>query len=175
MAVHDPAAVSWGAYGALAAVALAGVVLLRRTADAGRGTADQMVRRLDALQRSLREADDALRALAEAGEEVHVYDVRDRLDRELAEPLAAFADGREAMIPAFGLDAYGEIMTRFAAAERLVNRTWSASADGYVDEVRTCLGQASTLLTDARGRFEAAAERRDAAAGAPSPDRARPV
>lgn len=174
VAVREPDAVSWPAYAAMAAVAIAGVVLLRRTADASRGSADQMVRRIDALRRSLVQADDALRALAEAGDAVHVYDVRDRLDAELAEPLGTFADGREAMIPAFGLEAYGEVMTRFAAAERLVNRSWSASADGYVDEVRSCLSEASALLRDARERFEAAAAPRDAAS-APSPAEGRRV
>ncbi|MCA9652161.1 MAG: hypothetical protein H6712_04780 [Myxococcales bacterium] len=174
VAVRDPEDVSWPAYAALAVVAIAGVLLLRRTAAASLGTAAQVGQRIDGLRRSLAEADDALRGLAEAGDELDVYAVRDRLDTELAEPLGAFADGREAMIPAFGLDAYGEVMTRFAAAERLVNRSWSASADGYVDEVRSCLGQASGLLSDARERFEAAVAKRDAAP-APSPGEARRV
>jgi len=164
IAVRDPAAVDWAAYAALCAVALLGVVLLRRTARAAAGQGEQIERRMDALQKALVEADDTLAALRQhvgdddeaAAPDLDVYAVRDRLDAELAASLATFADGREAMIPAFGMTTYGEVMTRFAAAERLVNRTWSASADGYIDEVRLCLGQASQLMSEARQTFEAA-------------------
>ena len=41
------------------------------------------------------------------------------------------------------LIAYGEVMTDFAAAERYLNRVWSASADGYIDEVNEYLEKAS--------------------------------
>lgn len=160
VAVRDPAAVPWPAYGAMAAVAVVGVVLLRRTARAATGTAEQVARRVGQLHEALVQADDELRvlheALAEQGEQADPYAVRDRLDARLAEPLAIFADGREAMIAIYGLATYGEVMTRFAAAERLVNRTWSASADGYVDEVRTCVAQAHALMADARQRLEQA-------------------
>lgn len=160
VAVRDPAAVSWVAYGALCGVALVGVGLLRRTAGAATGATEQVARRVDELRRALVRADDELRALHEeltrAGDAADPYAVRDRLDARLAEPLAAFAEGREAMIPSYGLELYGEVMTRFAAAERLVNRSWSASADGYVDEVRTCVAQAHALMAQARERLLAA-------------------
>lgn len=160
VAVRDPAAVPWLGYGAMAAVALVGVVLLRKTTAAATGAPEQVARRVDELRQALVRADEELRALhealTEAGEQADPYEVRERLDARLAEPLAAFGDGREAMIPSYGLEVYGEVMSRFAAAERLVNRTWSASADGYIDEVRLCVGQAHELMAQARERFEAA-------------------
>ncbi|MCA9708572.1 MAG: hypothetical protein KDK70_22170, partial [Myxococcales bacterium] len=63
VAVRDPAAIGWPAYGALCAVALAGVVLLRRTAQAAQGSQAQIERRMDALREALVQADDALAAL----------------------------------------------------------------------------------------------------------------
>jgi hypothetical protein len=164
VAVRDPAAVPWALYAAMGAVALVGVVLLRRTASASQGSDEQIDRRVDELRQTLAKADEVLEALRKHvgdGDEASfdVYAIHERLDEELAEPLAAFAEGREMMIPAFGMTTYSEVMTRFAAAERLVNRTWSASADGYIDEVRTCVGQASQLLHEARKTLEAAGER----------------
>ncbi|MCX4241054.1 hypothetical protein [Paraliomyxa miuraensis] len=157
VAVRDPSAVHWPAYGAMAALALGGVVLLRKTAAQASGTADQVAQRVERLRDALVRADEELRALHEElvaqGEGADPYAVHERLDARLAEPLAVFADEREAMIPSFGLAVYGEVMTRFAAAERLVNRTWSASADGYIDEVRTCVAQAHALMAEARERF----------------------
>jgi hypothetical protein len=37
-------------------------------------------------------------------------------------------------------------MTEFAAGERAVNRSWSAAADGYVDEVAVCLEKAELFF-----------------------------
>ena len=84
-----------------------------------------------------------------------VYEIKDRIDEQLAPELASFADAREAMIPSFGMQGYADVMTRFAGAERMINRAWSASADGYIDEVWKCLERASALLDEAGERFTA--------------------
>ena len=39
------------------------------------------------------------------------------------------------MIHVFGMQNYADVMSNFAAGERYINRVWSASTDGYVDEV----------------------------------------
>ena len=39
-------------------------------------------------------------------------------------------------------------MTRFAAGERYLNRVWSASADGYIDEVNEYLEKAKDQFVD---------------------------
>lgn len=53
----------------------------------------------------------------------------------------------------FGLQNYADVMSAFAAGERYVNRVWSASTDGYVDEVRTYLIRATDQFRDARILF----------------------
>ena len=37
-------------------------------------------------------------------------------------------------------------MSEFAAGERYMNRAWSASADGYVEEAASCIDQATSNL-----------------------------
>jgi hypothetical protein len=40
-------------------------------------------------------------------------------------------------------------MSHFAAGERYLNRVWSASADGYIDEVNTYLDKAQEQFVEA--------------------------
>ncbi len=76
--------------------------------------------------------------------------------------LPTFADSRQALVKRFGLEVYADVMTEFASAERYVNRSWSAAADGYVDEVAASLARANKhlqntkmLMTEAEGQASA--------------------
>lgn len=72
------------------------------------------------------------------------------IDHGCVEPLSEFAESRQALVKRFGLKVYADVMTEFASAERLINRSWSAAADGYVDEVATSLDQADQHLRRAK-------------------------
>jgi hypothetical protein len=50
-------------------------------------------------------------------------------------------------------------MSNFAAGERYINRVWSASTDGYVDEVRMYLERAREQFREARRHFDELASR----------------
>jgi hypothetical protein len=82
-----------------------------------------------------------------------VYEARFEIDRLLREDLNNFANARESMHHVFGLQNYADVMSAFAAGERYVNRVWSASTDGYVDEVRTYLKRATEQLREAYDLF----------------------
>ena len=76
-----------------------------------------------------------------------------------ADRLVIFVDNRESIGHAFGLQAYADVMTQFATGERYLNRCWSASTDGYADEVSTFLtrshehfAEALRKLQDLRGQ-----------------------
>ena len=83
-------------------------------------------------------------------------DVLRCIDRECVDPLADFAEARQSLVKRFGMAVYAEVMTEFASAERLINRSWSAAADGYVDEVEQSLVRAKAHLTRARDLLQAA-------------------
>ena len=163
VAVVREAAIDWPWYAAALAVGLVGVVLLRVTARAAATAQHRIAEDLAALRSALRGALDGLQPLCEAGLDVDVYRVKDRLDVDVHRALDRFVDARESMIPAFGMAAYAEVMSRFAAGERLLNRAWSASADGYLDEVAACLarGQEHLLAAEAHLERYAADRRRD--------------
>ena len=85
-------------------------------------------------------------------------ELRDAIDEKLRDDLRRFADARESLIHLYGLQAYADIMSDFAAGERYVNRVWSAAADDYDAEAWTYVGKALTRFKEATGRLEAASQ-----------------
>jgi hypothetical protein len=150
--------ISWPAYGMAMFVATAGVVVLRSTKTAAGVASAEEAHAIDELDTILARLQSTLEGWSQQSDELDVYAVHGMIDESLAEDFGRFADLREAMIPEFGLDHYARIMTEFALAERTVNRTWSASADGYIDEVRDCLSGAVVHLRAARKRLRDAVE-----------------
>lgn len=87
---------------------------------------------------------------------------RDRLDaiiQRLGEAqktsVFAFIDARPLLVNRMGLGGYSELMDHFAAAERQINRAWSAAADGVYDEARACIDSAAILLERTRPKLRA--------------------
>jgi hypothetical protein len=67
--------------------------------------------------------------------------------------IPAFVDARETLIASHGLSGYAALMDTFAAAERQLNRAWSAAVDQHLDESTTCLEQANALLEETQARL----------------------
>ena len=79
---------------------------------------------------------------------INTYDMRFRIDELFPDDLAGFVEARESIAHRYGLTAYGQIMSSFAAGERYLNRVWSASADGYIDEVSAYIEKARDQFTN---------------------------
>jgi hypothetical protein len=61
----------------------------------------------------------------------------------------AFVRQAPALMRQIGLAHYVQLMDRFAAAERLLNRAWSAAVDQVADETYECLRQCRERLKEA--------------------------
>ena len=59
---------------------------------------------------------------------------------------------RESIAHSYGLQAYAEVMNRFAAGERL-NRVWSASTDGYIEEAHRYIERATRQFAETLEAF----------------------
>ena len=70
---------------------------------------------------------------------INTYDVRHRIDELFTDDLNMFVEARQSIAHTHSLSDYADVMTSFAAGERYLNRVWSASVDGYIDEVNTYL------------------------------------
>lgn len=145
--------VDWVQYIPCAVVGVVGIVLLRRTAGAA-AREDHTVRtNLATLEASVARLVERVARINAELDTIDVYSVHGRLDEELLDDLVAFVDARESMVHGLGLEQYAQIMDSFARGERSLNRAWSASADGYIDEVRDCLARAERALRDADGQL----------------------
>lgn len=155
----DVQTVNWTVFATAAIVAVIGLLMIKRRA-ATHARSDTV---LDTNRSELRES---IRNIVRDVEEMnHSVDqngqqLRDRIDQQLRTDLRRFADARESMVHIFGLQAYADIMSSFAAGERYINRVWSASADGYDEEARTYLGKASGQFAAAQDLLLKATENR---------------
>jgi len=74
--------------------------------------------------------------------------VINRLGDLQGDAIPTFIESRPQLIARFGLGKYAEIMDRFAAMERKVNRAWSAAADGHWPESSLALDDAVAIAPE---------------------------
>ncbi|RFF31230.1 hypothetical protein [Wenzhouxiangella sediminis] len=154
-AVLSVETVDWLPYGLSLFLGFAGIVLFRKAKYAGAADEHHVAGNIDTLQTSLDSICRNLDELVGRREKVPPHEFRFEIDRHFRNDLTAFAASRESMQHAFGLQAYADIMSAFAAGERYINRVWTASADGYVDEVMAYLEKAQRQFAEAREAFAA--------------------
>ncbi|MDH3284424.1 MAG: hypothetical protein OEQ13_06750 [Acidobacteriota bacterium] len=157
-ALQNGLEIEWAWYATWLGVGVIGVVVLRMTSRTAAEHEHKVSADLDTMRQSLTALEARIRDLVGRRDATDVYDVHGTIDAELVPDLAAFAEARESMIPLWGLERYADVMTRFAGAERMINRAWSASADGYVDEVWSSLERSQRLMTESRDIFERSVE-----------------
>lgn len=100
-----------------------------------------------------------LQALDGRKDKVPTYEMRFEIDKLFRDDLTRFADARESLQHMYGVQVYADIMSTFAAGERYLNRVWSASTDGYVDEVLMYVEKALKQFQAAEGQLAVAAGR----------------
>ena len=143
------ATVPWLSYGIAMGIGMIGIVLLRRAKQDDLADDTKTEAEYSVVQQSLAKLSTAVETLCEKSQQFPA-DVLWFIDDQCAEPLSEFAESRQALVKRFGMTVYADVMTEFASAERYVNRTWSAAADGYIDEVNASINRANQHLANAR-------------------------
>lgn len=132
----------------------AGVALLRRTRQASARSDTVLSRNREHVEDSLSRIIRGLEEMVSAGDvAIPPWEYRFEIDHRFRDDLSRFAGARESLGHLYGLSAYAEIMSAFAAGERYLNRVWSASADGYMDEARSYLHRALEQFREAAARL----------------------
>lgn len=153
LSVLDPQAVKWNLMVPALAAGAVGLWLHRR-AEHGESRADHMLTgNIETLSRSLDNILANLEALQARKADLPTYEARFEIDKLFRQDLANFAVARESMIHVFGMQNYADVMSNFAAGERYINRVWSASTDGYVDEVNMYIDRALDQFREAHAHF----------------------
>ena len=127
-------------------VGIVGVIVAQRARKAEATDVEVITTNVRAIETSLEALSSEARRLNEEKAGISVYDLRHRIDERFMADLVRFVDS-------YGLKAYAEVMNRFAAGERSLNRVWSASTDGYVDETSNYLEKAATHFAEALATF----------------------
>jgi hypothetical protein len=153
LTVLDPRLINWNLMGPVLAFGAAGLWLHRRI-EHGESRADHMLTgNIDTLSRSLDNILANLEALNGRKADLPTYEARFEIDKLFRDDLGNFADARESMIHVFGIQNYADVMSNFAAGERYINRVWSASTDGYIDEVNMYLDRSLDQFREAHTHF----------------------
>ena len=76
---------------------------------------------------------DAIERLIERPDKPSLKEIHSGLDLLIENELFDFAQNRDALL-ALGYGPYARIISTFSRAERMLNRSWSASVDGYEEE-----------------------------------------
>jgi hypothetical protein len=154
LASLDPRTMNWTLMVPALAVGVLGLWLHRKAEHGEIRAGGRLAGNIRSLGESLDNIHRNLEAVCARGDDLPVYEARFEIDRLFREDLNRFADARESMIHVFGMQNYADVMSNFAAGERYINRVWSASTDGYVDEVRTYLERARRQFDEAREHFQ---------------------
>jgi hypothetical protein len=149
--VIDTDLVQWSLVVPALLLGLAGVALVQIAIRVRSRAAHEVQSSISKLEGSLQRIVDNITRLDAEKNDVNVYQFHRRIDDLFMSDLDTFVDNRESIGHAFGLQTYADVMTHFATGERYLNRCWSASADGYIDEVET-------YLTRSRDQFGLARE-----------------
>lgn len=141
-AVVDEGAVRWLWYIPALGLGAAGVATIRIDDVRQSKTEHHVAFRIETVESSLEKITTNINKLNAEKHSIHTYDMRHRIDELFLEDLEMFVDARDSIAHRYGLSAYADVMSSFAAGERYLNRVWSASADGYIDEVNAYLEKA---------------------------------
>lgn len=154
VAVLDEQVIMWGYFVLALAVGAGGVALVHLAKRKRQEDSEVLEADIGGLEENLDSIVRTIEALNRDKESLDAYDVRHRIDEEFTEDLKGFVNARESLGHVYGLEAYADVMMHFAAGERYLNRVWSASADGYIDEVHTYLERAERQFQKARSEVE---------------------
>jgi len=149
LSVVDELEVQWGYFICALIVGAIGVVLVQSGKRQHTKSEEKLTSNIQNIQASLSRITENITQLNAAKDSVDTYDMRYRIDELFGDDLAIFVQARESISHLYGLQAYADVMSYFASGERYLNRIWSASADGYIDEVNTYLDRAQKQFADA--------------------------
>lgn len=141
-AVTDKVMVNWNYFLLALAVGIIGIVMVRLFDRRHYRSEERLTGHLSDIKNSLSGIVNNITALCDAEDMDDPYQVHKKIDELFNEDIITFVDARTAIGSVYGLQQYADIMSYFASAERALNRAWSASTDGYINEVKNSLQKA---------------------------------
>ena len=133
--VTDVLQVNWVFFSIFLIICIIGIYLIRSSEKKHTMHEETLSKNMKAVEESLERIVGDVKLIRSEIDPNKPQDVHQRIDEKLPDHLETFIESRKTIGHVYGLQAYGHVMNYFATAERYLNRVWSASADGYIDEV----------------------------------------
>ena len=153
VATIDKEMVNWAYFTATMVTGIAGVIILRITIKRHLKGEEKVGADISTIEKSLGNIVQNMTAFNQEKVNINVYDIHEKIDTIFLDDLENFLAARESIIHQYDLQSYADLMSHFAAGERYLNRSWSASADGYVDESYAYVDKALEQFTVAQDHF----------------------
>lgn len=147
--------INWSYFIPALLIGAVGVALARFGHKRGTQSKEIVSSNLQDLNTSLGNIVTNIRDLDEQKENINVYDLHQKIDDTFMDDLNTFVDARESIGHAYTLQDYANVMSHFAAGERYLNRVWSTSVDGYIDEAHEYIQRADRQFTEAFEKLKA--------------------
>jgi hypothetical protein len=147
-AVVDKEQIRWDHFALALILGVAGVAIVRISDRRDKLHEGKLASNMQAVETSLDRIVKNMTGLNDEKASINTYDVRHRIDELFTDDLNTFVEARKSIAHTHSLNAYADVMTSFAAGERYLNRVWSASTDGYIDEVNAYLDKAKEQFVD---------------------------
>jgi hypothetical protein len=154
LTVLDHLEVNWGYLLPFLVLGFVGVGLVQLGKKRAAQDSEAITENLSIIERSLNNIVEKVTYLSSEKETIFTYDMAPKIDELLIEDLNTFVDARKMIGNAYGLQAYADVMNHFAGGERYLNRVWSASVDGYMDEVNDYIVKAREQFELAHQKFQ---------------------
>jgi uncharacterized membrane-anchored protein YhcB (DUF1043 family) len=153
IAVMQVELVNWNYFIPAMIIGIIGVVIIRISIKKHEKGEDKVGLDMANIKKSLSNIVGNMKQFNEEKTNINVYDIHGKLDEIFLEDIESFLKARESIIHQYGMQDYADLMNHFAAGERYLNRSWSASADGYIDESYLCVEKAFEQFTIAQEHF----------------------
>lgn len=155
LAVQDQLTVPVGPFVLALIVGAVGIVMVRWATHRAATHEEHLAANISTIGSSLAQVVEDVEQLEAQKDDIDVYELRHVIDRTFPPHLQAFVEARQSIAHSYGLPAYADVMNSFAAGERNLNRVWSASTDGYIDEAHNYITLAREQMVEALEKFRA--------------------
>jgi len=149
VAVLDELTVQWGYFIGTLILGFVGIVMVHLHEHKHSRSEKKLAENLQAVKISINRIVENITRLNAQKQSVDTYDMRHRIDELFGSDLTTFIEARESLAHVHGLQVYADVMSHFASGQRYLNRVWSASTDGYEDEIRVYLDKAQVQFVEA--------------------------
>lgn len=147
--VLDKQIVNWAYFLPALIFGVIGIMLVRLSTRRLTQEKGKLASNIQNIEVSLERIVDNVNQLSKEKQSIDPYDVRHRIDELFPNDMNTFVEARESIAHVYGLQEYADVMSYFAAGERYLNRVWSASADGYIEEIHEYIDRAQEQFSQA--------------------------